>query len=77
VERVEAVVAAIKSLVPDRSATIGAAGAAPALETSSPVPERPNADSPAADGPVTGGASEGEPRLTLAQKMRAWLGRAA
>ncbi|WP_316160333.1 NUDIX hydrolase [Bradyrhizobium sp. SZCCHNRI20481] len=78
VERVEAVVAAIKSLVPDHPATRGgAAGAVPTRETGSSEPQPSDADREAADDPVGNGTSAGEPRLTLAQKMRAWLGRAA
>ena len=78
VERVEAVVAAIKSLVPDRAATrSGRADVPSAPETSSAAPERSDADLPTADSPATAGPSEAEPRLSLAQKMRAWLGRAA
>jgi len=78
VERVEAVVAAIKSLVPDRAATRSGGADVPAVpETSSSAPERSDADLPASVSPATDGPSEAEPRLSLAQKMRAWLGRAA
>ncbi|MGC2776825.1 MAG: NUDIX hydrolase, partial [Bradyrhizobium sp.] len=78
VERVQAVVAAIKSLVPDRPATSGdAAGAVTTRETGSSEPQPSDADREAADDPADNGTSAGEPRLTLAQKMRAWLGRAA
>ena len=80
VERVEAVVAAIKSLVPDRSvprADAATAGTSPAPQTANPEPENPAPEHSEADGPGADNPSDGEPRRTLTQKMRAWLGRAA
>lgn len=75
--RVEAVAAAIKSLVPGSLAP-----AAEDARASAEAPsDMPNADAAAELRPDTASAAADEPnggaRRSLAQKMRAWLGRAA
>ena len=75
--RVEAVAAAIKSLVPGSPAR-----AAEDVRASAEAPsDMPNADAAAELRPDTASAVADDPnggaRRSLAQKMRAWLGRAA
>ncbi|MGJ5132668.1 NUDIX domain-containing protein [Bradyrhizobium oligotrophicum] len=76
-ERIEAVAAAIKSLVPSKAAPD--AESSPNKDRPSDVPNAgseaaaPREDVAAADAE----ALDGAPRRSLAQKMRAWLGRAA
>ena len=77
VERVEAVAAEIKSIISRATAP----GAVPSAQ----APEQGGANSVAPDMVGDGGQeasddvnnSDGTPRPTLAQKMRAWLGRPA
>ncbi|WP_257169405.1 NUDIX domain-containing protein [Bradyrhizobium sp. SRS-191] len=71
-ERIEAVAAAIKSLVPAPAET-AAEGSRPSEDVTKPDAEAEPQDSASAASDVTDGRS----RRSLAQKMRAWLGRAA
>ncbi|NPV20820.1 NUDIX domain-containing protein [Bradyrhizobium aeschynomenes] len=76
-ERIEAVAAAIKSLVPAPSEP-AAEGSRQSEATPHPDTPHPDLEAELQDGATTAtDAPDGGGRRSLAQKMRAWLGRAA